>query len=202
MATSTNTPIEQTDGVQTAHLDLTKRHSIDGFLNAALRTFSPIDHVVLLSGVLPGRNMEEYDWDAMNQVVQVNFTGQLYLVGRLLKYMRVGGSILCVSSIAAERGSYDAAYAGSKAAIVAMAKSVATWQGARLRANCVAPGLIEGSRMFDEMLPERREIHRDRVPNKELLNAADLALVIKDLTEKHWSHLNGAVIRLNGGSYV
>ena len=35
-----------------------------------------------------------------------------------------------------------------------------------------------------------------------LLDPADLAEVIADLLEGHWSHLNGACIDLNGGQYV
>ncbi len=116
--------------------------------------------------------------------------------------MRRGGSVLCLSSIAAERGSFDPLYAGSKAAIVAMAKSLATWRGAHLRFNCVTPGLIEDSQMYEDMAPARRKLHRKAVPGGRLLRPSDLAVVIRDLTEDHWSHLNGAVIRINGGAYV
>ena len=50
------------------------------------------------------------------------------------------------------------------------------------------------------MPKERHEFHRQQTPMKELVTAEDLAQIIVDLTMPHWRHLNGAVIRINGGS--
>ena len=38
-------------------------------------------------------------------------------------------------------------------------------------------------------------------PNKEFVNADDLAKIIIDLTKKHWRHANGSLIDINGGVF-
>ncbi|MCG8443678.1 MAG: SDR family oxidoreductase, partial [Caulobacterales bacterium] len=106
------------------------------------------------------------------------------------------------SSISGERGSFDPIYAAAKGAIMPFAKSLATWLGDRVSVVVVAPGLIEGSAMHDDMAPERRDHHRDATPRGELLSQEGFASLLADLAGAHWAHVNGAVIRVNGGAYV
>jgi 3-oxoacyl-[acyl-carrier protein] reductase len=189
-------------GMQLVSLDLSNSQSIEQFCDAIVRQFAPVDNLIILSGALPGLAIEHYTWEKIQETISVNLSGCIYLIKAILGYMRKGGCIICLSSISAERGSFDAVYAASKAGIVGMVKSIAVWHGADVRINCIAPGLVEDSSMFKSMSPERREFHRDRVPNKTLLRASDLARLIRDLTEDHWGHLNGITLRLNGGAYT
>ena len=109
--------------------------------------------------------------------------------------------ILMISSISAQRGSYDPIYAASKGAILSFVKSIANGLGGT-RVNAIAPGLIEDSAMFNEMSIERREFHRQQKSNKQLLDISDFSRIIFDLSRNHWKHLNGACIDLNAGQYV
>jgi NAD(P)-dependent dehydrogenase (short-subunit alcohol dehydrogenase family) len=68
--------------------------------------------------------------------------------------------------------------------------------------NAIAPGLVQDSAMFKNMTFDRQESHKKQVNSGKLLNQDDLAKIIYDLCEDHWSHLNGACIDLNGGQYV
>jgi 3-oxoacyl-[acyl-carrier protein] reductase len=106
-----------------------------------------------------------------------------------------------ISSISAQRGSYDPIYAASKAAILSFVKSLAVGLGG-VRVNAIAPGLIEDSTMYKEMSVDRQELHRQQTSQKRLLHISDLADVIYDISKNHWKHLNGACIDLNGGQYV
>ena len=56
--------------------------------------------------------------------------------------------------------------------------------------------------MLRDMSADRIAHHRSATPIGELLNRSDLAQILVDLAHPHWRHSNGAVIRVNGGSYV
>jgi 3-oxoacyl-[acyl-carrier protein] reductase len=163
---------------------------------------NPIDVLILLPGILPGKNLAAYTDDMAHEVISINFTYQANLVRRLLSVMKEGSQILIMSSIAGERGSFDPFYAASKGALISFTKSLATWLSPRIRVNAIASSLIQGSHMFEEMSLERRAYHIDCSPVKQLLTPVELANVFVDLTKPHWQHLNGAVVRLNGGIYV
>jgi 3-oxoacyl-[acyl-carrier protein] reductase len=107
-----------------------------------------------------------------------------------------------VSSISGERGSFDPMYAASKAALIGFVKSLATWLAPGVRTNALAPALIAGSRMHDDMAPERREHHRSATPTGRLTTPQEVAAVLFNLCEPAWSNLNGQVIRINGGAHV
>ena len=182
-------------------LDLNNNESIDGFIEDVNSLVSHIDTAIFLAGILPGKSLNDYSIKDMEEVIAVNFTGQAIVIKGLLPLFNSDSQILMISSISAQRGSYDPIYAASKGAILSFVKSMATSLSGT-RVNAIAPGLIEDSAMFDEMSVERREFHRQQKPNKQLLHISDLSSVIYDLSRDHWKHLNGACIDLNAGQYV
>lgn len=186
----------------TCHLDICNEQEVAAFCQGALSGFGPTDVVVVLVGVLPGRNLRNYEPGQMKQVMDVNFTSVAGLLRSIEPHLRDPCHIILMASIAAECGSYDPIYAASKGALISFAKSLAIWQAPKIRVNVVAPGLIEGSGMAAAMTEERRAYHRDQTPLKALLSKQDLGEIVADLTEDHWRHLNGAVIRVNGGTHV
>jgi 3-oxoacyl-[acyl-carrier protein] reductase len=161
-----------------------------------------IDAVIVLSGAILGKSLDATTDEAMDRLVAVNLTGPARLLRDLLPVLNAGARVLLVSSIAGERGSFDPMYAATKGALIPFAKSLATWAGRRLTITVVAPGAIEDSTMVRDMSAERVAHHLKSTPTGELLTRADLARILFDLAQPHWRHANGAVIRINGGSYV
>lgn len=195
-------PVDFGPGVRAVALDLTIPESIERFVGEVVPGFGQLDLAVLLPGILAGRDLRSYDEGEIDRIITVNLTGQVKLIRRLLPHLRHGSQILMMSSISAHRGSYDPVYAASKGAILSLVRSLATWLAPDIRANAIAPGLIEGSTMYQQFTPERRAVHLSQIPMRRFLQAEDLAEVIRDLAQPHWSHLNGACIDLNGGQYV
>ncbi len=189
-------------GVMVGEVNLCDRSSLDLFCHEVVPKFGQIDVVVFLSGVLPGLNLLDYDDELMHQVMTINFTGQASLLRRLLPHLSEEALVLIVSSISAERGSFDPIYAASKAAQIGFVKSLATWLAPKVRVNAIAPALIEGSTMFHEMQPQRRTYHQEQTPTGRLTTKEEIAGVIFSLCEPAWSNVNGQVIRINGGAYV
>lgn len=182
-------------------LDLKINESIENFIKEVRLIVSHIDTLIFLAGILPGKNLKEYRPADIEKVMTVNFTGQVKVIKGILPLFDSSSQIIMISSIAAQKGSYDPIYAASKGAILSFVKSLASEFGG-VRVNAIAPGLIEDSTMCKEMSVSRRELHRQQTFQKQLLSISDLAEVIYDISQEHWKHMNGACIDLNGGQYV
>ena len=183
-------------------LDLSDDKSIERFVGELKEVSPQIDIVIFLAGILPGRNLENYNFAMIDNVMSVNFNGQAKLIMLMLSMLTSRSRLLLFSSISAQRGSFDPIYAASKGALLSLVKSLAKSLPKGSRINAIAPGLIENSAMFQEMARERQEFHRDQVPSKQLLHPKDLSRIVFDLCQDHWAHLNGACIDLNGGQNV
>jgi 3-oxoacyl-[acyl-carrier protein] reductase len=193
--------IPAADNIHTLFLDLTSAESIEKFALELGALMPQIDLAIFLAGLLPGKNLEQYTPIEMDEVLAVNFTGQAKVIKRLLPFFKADSQIILLSSISAQRGSFDPIYAAAKGAILSFVKSLAS-NLSGVRVNAIAPGLIQDSTMYQNMAESRREFHRQQTTGKQLLRIQDLAEIIFDLSQPHWAHLNGACIDLNGGQYV
>lgn len=111
-----------------------------------------LDGVVFAAGIAPLapiRYLKEVDLQAC---IHLNTVVPLLMVRDLLKAKKLNGgaSIVCVTSIAAAKGTAGyAAYAGSKAALEAASRCLAVELAPKqIRVNCIAPGMVE-SEMAD-----------------------------------------------------
>jgi len=190
------------DRVSTIALDLSQDASIKQCSDRVKDSLGYIDLGIFLPSILPGKRLQDYTSAEIERVMIINFTGQAKLAMELLPLLAEGSQLIFVSSISAQKGSYDPLYSASKGAILSFVKSLAQSLAPRTRVVAIAPGLIEASTMFERMDPERRKYHLSRIPTKTFLQQADLATIIFDLSQDHWKHLNGACIDLNGGEYV
>lgn len=75
-----------------------------------------------------------------------------------------GGSVVCVSSVAALRGHGRTAYAAAKAGVIGFVRSTAVQLGPRgIRVNAIAPGMV-WTPMVESLGPEARERRRRASP--------------------------------------
>ena len=191
-----------TGAVRIEPLDLLDTASLDRLADSVVPEFGALDVAIFTAGILPGKALSAYDDALMHEVMSANFTSQAALLRRLLPRFNDKAQVLMLSSISADRGSFDPVYAASKAALVAFVKSLATWHAPALRVNALAPALIDDSPMSRAMSAERRAFHLAGTPTARLTTAAEVAAVIVSLCGPAWSNLNGQVIRINGGAHV
>ena len=196
-----NNDILPEDNMLPMKLDLKIDFSIDMFIEKIHSIATHIDIAIFLAGILPGKNLQEYDKVDIENVMTINFIGQVKIIKGILPLLDSNSQIIMISSISAQRGSYDPIYAASKGAILSFVKSLAV-NSTGVRINAISPGLIEDSTMYKKMSPERQELHRQQTSHKTLLQISDLVDVIYDISKNNWKHLNGACIDLNGGQYV
>lgn len=104
---------------------------------------------------LDGLTMEEWD-----RILDVNLTGPLRLIKAAAPTLKVRGSgrIVNISSVAglAPSGS-SIAYAVSKAGLIHLTRCMAVALAPEVLVNCVAPGMLEGTRATANLRPEQIE---------------------------------------------
>ena len=160
------------------------------------------DVLLLLPGLSLGLKLETYDDERIADVVDVNFSGQFRAIQRIAPVLSDDSHIVILGSQAGQRGSSDPLYGATKGAMHSLAKSLAKSLTPRTRVNVVAPGMVTETAMHDGTSEAVLEMHRRTTPTGHFISAADLARVLLDLMQPHWSQLNGACIDLNGGMYI
>lgn len=145
------------------------------------------------------------DWD---KILAVNLTGVLNLSQAAIPYMqkRKSGSIICMSSVSAQRGGGifgGPHYSAAKAGVLGLAKAMAREFGPDgIRVNCIAPGLIQtditGGKLTDDM---RTEILKG-IPLNRLGETSDVAGAYVFLASDLSAYITGAVIDVNGGMQI
>jgi 3-oxoacyl-[acyl-carrier protein] reductase len=202
MGTYNNSKLQEQKNLSSIKLDLDCNKSIDEFNDYIDLSKLNFDVCIFMSGILPGKNLDEYSKKEIDNVMSTNFSGFAKLYKKLKNNLVDKSHLIIVSSISGQRGSYDPIYAGSKGALISFVKSLSQIEPLRTRANVVAPALIQDSKMFQDMNPSRQKFHIESTPTKKLTKKEDIANIIFDMTKEHWSNVNGEVIKINGGTYV
>ena len=160
------------------------------------------DVAVLLPGLSLGQQLGTYTDSQIDEVVEVNFSGQFRAVQRLAPVMADPSHIIIMGSMAGHRGSADPLYGATKGAMHALAKSLAKSLAPKTRVNVVAPGMVTDTAMVDGTPRTVLDAHLAATPTGRFISADELARVVLDLMQPHWRQLNGACIDINGGQYV
>ncbi len=206
------------EGAQVATLDL-RAAALDGVLSltgdvsrsadvgaAVARTESelgPLDVLVCCAGVTGDslRTTEVTD-DEWRRVLAINCDG-VFFANRAAASVMVGrgyGRIVNVASIAGKEGNpMAAAYSSSKAAVIAMTKSIGKdLAETGVLVNCVTPAVIEG-RMLGDMSEEHVEYMLSRIPMKRMGRPDEVAALIEYLASEQCSFSTAAVFDVSGG---
>jgi NAD(P)-dependent dehydrogenase (short-subunit alcohol dehydrogenase family) len=139
--------------------------------------------------------------DTWKHVFRVNFFAPIMLARGLLDELKAAkGSVVNVTSIAGSRVHpfAGAAYATSKAALVALTREMASDFGRLgVRVNAIAPGEIDTAILSPgtEKIVEQIPLHRLGTPE-------EVAKIIYVLCTDTSSYVNGAEIHINGGQHV
>lgn len=137
-----------------------------------------------------------------DQVVRTNMYGPFYLMRYAVRKMlkQRTGSIVNVASLAGQTGNPGQInYAASKAALVAMTKTLCVEVGSRnIRVNAVAPGLIE-----TDMISKLSNLEKmvERIPLGRVGKPEDVAGAVAFLCSSDASYITGHTLSINGGLF-
>jgi 3-oxoacyl-[acyl-carrier protein] reductase len=150
------------------------------------------DHVV---------DMSDAGWARM---IEVNLYGVFYCCRGALRLMnrRDRGSIVCVSSIAAQSGTGPVHYTAAKAGVIGLVRALALEVASRnIRINAVCPGSID-TPMMRSVPPEMLDGLAARIPLRRIGDAGDIAAAISYLVSDEAAYITGAVVPVNGGLFI
>lgn len=185
-------------------LEVRDRASIRAAADAVEARLGPVDVLVNNAGVQrlrPALEVTEDDWDF---VLDVNLRGLFFCCQELGRRMveRRRGKIVNVSSAAATVPSAErAAYASSKAGVLALTRVLAfEWAPHGVTVNAVAPTFVEtelAAQTLDR--PGAREAILARIPLRRLATAQDVAAAVRYLASPAADYLTGTTISVDGG---
>jgi short-subunit dehydrogenase len=136
--------------------DLADFDAIDGLLADAEAALGPIDIVVNNAGLEYAAPFTEFTRDEITSLIDVNLTSPILLTQRVLPGMleRGVGSVVFIASGAGHfPPAYASHYAASKAALIALTKSLrAEYAESPVTFSVVSPGLVAGDGMFQRII--------------------------------------------------
>ena len=139
---------------------------------------------------------------AWRQVIDINLNGTFYVNKALVPGMaeRGYGRICNIASIAGKEGNPNAsAYSASKAAVIALTKSLGKeLAGLDIAVNCVTPAAAK-TRIFDQMKQEHIDYMLSKIPRNRFLQLDEAASMIAWIVSPQNSFTTGAVFDLSGG---
>jgi 3-oxoacyl-[acyl-carrier protein] reductase len=157
--------------------------------------------------------LEDLPLEKWREAIDGNLTSAFLLSRAALRLMRKsgGGSIVHVSSGMGVYGSVGyGGYAVSKGGINTLVRSLAREGAPTIRANAVAPSLVEtafthgGTGRSDEARPSTvdREAYVRRIPLGRVAAPADVVGPIMFLAGPASRYVNGQVLQVNGGLHM
>jgi NAD(P)-dependent dehydrogenase (short-subunit alcohol dehydrogenase family) len=185
-------------GMRAVRLDVSDLGAIDAFF----ATLERADVLVNCAGTNRRRG-QEFDPAVFEYIVRVNLLGTMracYAAYPLLK--RQGGSIVNIASMFSTFGSGSIpAYASSKAAVVALTKSLAiAWAADNIRVNAIAPGFIETKLSADVLEDDGRVAEIvGRTPMRRWGKPDDLSGTANFLCSADAAFITGATMTVDGG---
>jgi 3-oxoacyl-[acyl-carrier protein] reductase len=143
--------------------DVTDDAAVDRVVSEVTKTFGRIDILIndaAYNFAIPFTDLDSLTMEVWNKIMAVNLTGPLRLIKAVAPQMKTQGQgrIVNIASIAglAPTGS-SIAYAVSKAGLVHLTRCMAVALAPETLVNCVAPGLLDGTRATDNLRPEQIE---------------------------------------------
>jgi glucose 1-dehydrogenase/3-oxoacyl-[acyl-carrier protein] reductase len=133
--------------------DLREVAACERIVDAALQAFGGLDILVNNAGVTRAQSIEATTEALYDEMFDLNMKAYFFCARRAMPALRASGrgAIINVSSVHGGGGFPDhVAYAATKGAIVAFTRTLAVEVASDgVRVNCIAPGLIEVPRYFD-----------------------------------------------------
>jgi len=143
--------------------------------------------------------------DDLEKTLTINLQGALALSRAAIRVMmrQRWGRVIFMSSVVGEMGNAgQSAYAASKGALLALAKTLAKEYGSRgVTVNAITPGFIETD-MTHGIPDAMRQALLTATPLARLGKAEEVAAAVVYLASQEAGFVTGHVLRVNGGLYV
>jgi NAD(P)-dependent dehydrogenase (short-subunit alcohol dehydrogenase family) len=188
--------------------DVTDKASCDAAIAAVLQVFGRVDVLVNNAGITQPRKTVDITGADYDAVLDVSLRGTLLMSQAVIPVMQRQrtGSIVCISSVSAQRGGGILGgphYSAAKAGVLGLARAMARELGPDgVRVNCITPGLIETDISKGKLTDERKAEIAQTIPLSRLGVAADVAGACVFLASELSSYCTGITLDVNGGMLI
>jgi NAD(P)-dependent dehydrogenase (short-subunit alcohol dehydrogenase family) len=188
--------------------DVTDKAACEAAVAEVLKTCGRIDILVNNAGITQPVKTLEITGADYDRILDVSLRGTLYMSQAAIPAMRKqqSGSIVCISSVSAQRGGGifgGPHYSAAKAGVLGLARAMAREFGAEgIRVNCITPGLIETDITQGKLTPEKKAEIAETIPLARLGRADDVAGACVFLASPLSGYCTGITLDVNGGMLI
>lgn len=188
--------------------DITDKAQCEEAVRKILARYGRIDILVNNAGITQPRktvDITDADYDA---ILDVSLRGTLHMSQAVLPAMQKqkSGSIVCISSVSAQRGGGILGgphYSAAKAGVLGLARAMAReFGGDNIRVNCVTPGLIATDINKGKIPEDKRASILESIPLGRIGEPNDVAGACLFLACDLSKYCTGVTLDVNGGMLI
>ena len=197
------TAAEMGETVTARAVDVTDADAVARAAKAVEGAHGRIDILVTSAGIAgPNKRTWEYPVDDWGRIMRINLDGTFHCCRAVVPSMieQGYGRIVTIASIAGKEGNPNAApYSASKAAVIALTKSLGKeLAGYDIAVNTITPAAAR-TRIFDQMTQEHIAFMLSKIPRGRFVETREIAAMVAWLASPENSFTTGAVFDLSGG---
>ena len=194
------------ENIKILKFDISQSDKIAEFIeNATNELGGSLDGLVNNAGITQDNLAIRMSLEEWQKVIDINLTSAFLMSKFAIKKMlkNKSGKIVNITSVVGHTGNLGQAnYTASKAAIVAMSKSLAIeYAKKNININCISPGFIKTA-MTDKIDEKFKEVIISKIPSARLGEPDDIANAVLFLSSDQSDYINGETIHVNGGMYM
>jgi 3-oxoacyl-[acyl-carrier protein] reductase len=184
-------------------VDQTENDLVEEATKKTIQLMKKIDVLVCSAGIAgPTFSTWDYPIEEWSKVFNVNVNGVFYCNKHVVKTMRDNGygRIINIASIAGKEGNPNAsAYSASKAAVIALTKSLGKETADHdIAVNCITPATAK-TRILDQVSQEFIDYMISKIPRNRFVKVEEIASLITFLASKENSFTTAGVFDISGG---
>ena len=185
--------------------DITDGAAVDSVIEEVTRRFGRLDILVndaAYNKAIPFPDLDSLTMEVWDRIIAVNLTGPMRLIKAAAPVMKAQGrgrivNIASVSGVGPTGSSI--AYAVSKAGLIHLTRCMAVALAPSVLVNCVAPGLLEGTRATSNLRPEQIERSSSTALLKKPADKDDCADMV--VTMCRTETMTGQTVVIDSGRY-
>ena len=188
--------------------DITDKAQCELVAQKVKEHFGRIDILLNNAGITQPRktlDITDADYDA---ILDVSLRGTLHMSQAVIPLMQTqkSGSIICISSVSAQRGGGILGgphYSAAKAGVLGLARAMAReFGGDGIRVNCIAPGLIATDINKGKIPEDRKSGILEQIPLGRIGDPTDVGGACVFLASDLSKYCTGITLDVNGGMLI
>lgn len=186
--------------------DVSSENAAVELFDGAEGRFGGVDFFIGNAGIWPAEplGLADLPLDRWRRTMAANLDGIFFTTREAARRLRPDGSIVLVSSTAAQRGeAFHGDYAATKGAVQSLVKGLCVELAPRgIRVNAVAPGWIDTEMVTTALAGDLGNRVAQTIPLGRVASPEDVAGPILFLCSLLARHVTGEILNVNGGAVL